>query len=90
MKQMTAPHPKLLHKIAEELEHMRTETESLGAVLCSDPDIAMRHLSALQSLDLLAQTQLALAKILRADDPNEALANTDLHNLRERLMNAHW
>ncbi|MCC2602483.1 hypothetical protein [Sphingopyxis yananensis] len=90
MSSMIPPNPSLLQKIADELENMRQETESLGALLCSDPDVALRHMNALQSLDLLAQTQLALAKILRAENPEDALANTDLHNLRERLMNAHW
>jgi hypothetical protein len=80
----------LLLRIADELENMRNETESLGTTLCGDPEIAMRHLSSLQSLDLLAQTQMALAKILRASDPSEALAATDLHNLRERLVASHW
>lgn len=90
MSSVIPPNPSLLQKIADELENMRAETESLGAMLCGDPDVALRHMSALQGLDLLAQTQLALAKILRADNPEEALANTDLHNLRERLMNSHW
>ena len=90
MSQQLASHPKLLLRIAEELEKLRHETEALGATLCSDVDVAMRHIGALQSLDRLAQTQLALAKILRADDPSEALAATDLHNLRERLMDDHW
>lgn len=90
MTSIIPPNPSLLQKIADELENMRQETESLGAMLCSDPDVAMRHMNALQSLDLLGQTQLALAKILRAEDPDQALADTDLHNLRERLMNSHW
>lgn len=90
MTSIIPPNPSLLQKIAEELENMRQETESLGTMLCSDPDVAMRHMNALQSLDLLGQTQLALAKILRAEDPDQALADTDLHNLRERLMNSHW
>lgn len=90
MTSIIPPNPSLLQKIADELENMRQETESLGAMLCSDPDVAMRHMNALQSLDLLGQTQLALAKILRAEDPDQALADTDLHNLRERLMHSHW
>lgn len=88
MNQQLAHHPKLLQKIADELEQMRGETEALGADLCSDADVVMRHLNALQCLDRLAQTQLALAKILRADDPSEALSKTDLHSLRDRLMRA--
>lgn len=90
MSLLDGQHQDLLLKIADELENMRGETESLGSLLCSDPEIAMRHMTALQSLDLLAQTQLALAKILRASDPVEALAATDLHNLRERLVASHW
>ncbi|MFS0737421.1 hypothetical protein ABC347_10255 [Sphingomonas sp. 1P06PA] len=72
-------------KIADELELAREEIERLGAILCSDARLVTAHMVALQALDMLGQQQLALAKILRSDDPRAAIANTPLETLRSRL-----
>ena len=80
--------PRLRAQIADELECAREEIERLGAILCSDPALVERHISALQALDMLGQQQLALAAILRADDPQVAIGNTPLERLRRRLEQA--
>lgn len=72
-------------KIAEELEQARDEIERLGAILCSDARFMKSHMVALQALDMLGQQQLALAAILRSDDPQAAIAGTPLETLRNRL-----
>lgn len=75
-------------RIAGELEHMRAEIERLGAILCSDPDLAARHIGALQALDAIGQQQMALAAVLRATDAPAAIRGTPLEALRERLEQA--
>lgn len=79
---------RLRAQIADELECAREEIERLGAILCSDPALVERHVSALQALDMLGQQQLALAAILRADDPQAAIGETPLETLRIRLERA--
>ncbi len=79
---------RLRAQIADERSGAREEIERLGAILCSDPALVERHVSALQALDMLGQQQLALAAILRADDPQAAIGDTPLERLRVRLESA--
>lgn len=79
---------KLRLQIADELDCARQEIERLGEVLCSDPALVAGHMNSLQALDMIGQQQLALASILRADDPTGAIAHTPLEQLRERLEQA--
>lgn len=79
---------KLRMKIADELDCARKEIEQLGGLLCSDPDLVAAHMTSLQALDMIGQQQLALAAILRADDPQAAIAGTTLEQLRKRLEQA--
>lgn len=79
---------RLRAQIANELECMREEIERLGAILCSDPALVERHVSALQALDMLGQQQLALAAILRSENPHDAIGGTPLERLRVRLEQA--
>ena len=75
-------------QIADELDCARQEIERLGALLCSDPALVVAHMNSLQALDMIGQQQLALAAVLRAEDPQAAIAHTPLEQLRERLEQA--
>ena len=79
---------KLRLQIADELDCARHEIERLGALLCSDPALVAAHMNSLQALDMIGQQQLALAAVLRAEDPQSAIAHTPLEQLRERLEQA--
>ena len=84
----TALSPKLRLQIADELDCMRQEIERLGELLCCDPALVTGHMNNLQALDMIDQQQLALAAVLRADNPQAAIAHTPLEQLRERLEQA--
>lgn len=75
----------LRRKLADELENARADLERLGAVLCEDAALTVRHMTALQSLDMIGQKQMAIAAILRATDPESAVASSPLESLRLRL-----
>lgn len=74
--------------IADELERSRGEMEALGVALCADPALIAAHGGALQALDRLGQQQLALATLLRADDPVRAVRGITLGDLKKRLRTA--
>ncbi|MBB4155453.1 hypothetical protein GGQ80_003376 [Sphingomonas jinjuensis] len=79
------PAARLRLLIADELERSRGEMEALGVALCADPALVAAHGGALQALDRLGQQQLALATLLRADDPIGALQAITLGDLQRRL-----
>ena len=79
---------KLRLQIADELDCARQEIERLGELLCSDPALVAAHRNSLPALDMIGQQQLALAAVLRAEDPQSAIAHTPLEQLRERLEQA--
>jgi len=72
-------------QIAVVLEELSQEVEALGAALCCDMDVAMRHMDTLQSIDLIAQKQRSLARLLDADCPESEVEKIAIDTLRERL-----
>jgi len=72
-------------QIAVVLEELSQEVEALGASLCGDMDIAMRHMDSLQAIDLIAQKQRSLASLLDADCPESEVEKIAIDVLRERL-----
>jgi CheY-like chemotaxis protein len=72
-------------QIAVVLEELSQEVEALGATLCVDMDIAMRHIDTLQAIDLIAQKQRSLAALLEADCPEAEVEQIAIDTLRERL-----
>lgn len=79
------PGPGHLLAIAEVLTELSSEIEGLGAQLCTDPAVIVRHLAPLQAIDLIAQKQRWLATLLLADCPVSAVAGIAVEALRERL-----
>lgn len=72
-------------QIALVLEELAQEVEGLGAALCGDMDVAMRHMSSLQAIDLIAQKQRSLATLLNADCLETEVERIGLDILRERM-----
>ena len=72
-------------QIAVVLEELSQEVEALGATLCVDMDIAMRHVDTLQAIDLIAQKQRSLAALLEADCPEAQIEQIAIDTLRERM-----
>jgi hypothetical protein len=76
-------------QIAVVLEELSQEVEALGGALCSDMDIAMRHIDTLQAIDLIAQKQRSLASLLIADCPAAGIDGIAIDTLRERMRGLH-
>ncbi|EGD59358.1 hypothetical protein Y88_1607 [Novosphingobium nitrogenifigens DSM 19370] len=72
-------------QIAVVLEELSQEVEALGATLCGDGDIVMRHMDTLQAIDLIAQKQRSLAALLEADCPQAGIEKIAIDTLRERM-----
>lgn len=84
-----APHaPALLEGIAAQLASYAEDAEAFGIVLCSDIDVATRHLVQLQQIDRLAQSLREMASVLVAQDPGAAVAAIRLGDLRDVLEQA--
>ena len=81
-----APHsPALLGGIAARLAMLAEESEQFGLVLCSDGEVAGRYLVQLQQIDRLSQSLREVAVVLAANDPDAAVANIRLGELRMAL-----
>lgn len=74
-----------LSAVSGVLRELSQEIESLGAVLCGNPDLAGQHARELQAIDLIAQMQDALASLLTADCLTCAVDEVRIDSLRERL-----
>eukprot|EP01037_Dinobryon_pediforme_P017436 gene17436-17627_t len=81
----SASHRQIAPRIAAVLEDLSREVEALGATLCADMAIAMRHLDTLQAIDLIAQKQRSIAALLATDCPETEIETIALDALRERL-----
>lgn len=83
------PHsPALLARIGAQLAHLAADSEDFGLILCSDPDIAGRYLVQLQQIDRLAQSLREIAMVLASPDPDAAVADIRLGELRLALEQA--
>ncbi len=82
----TAPANTASHRqIAMVLEELAQDVEALGASLCGDLDVAMRHMDSLQAIDLIAQKQRSLARLLVADCLETEVEQIGLDILRDRM-----
>lgn len=70
------------------LADLQETVEQLGDELVTDPDVLVRHLGALQSLDLISQSLAAMAGLIAADELNRREAAMSLTKLRARLGGA--
>lgn len=72
-------------QIAVVLDELAEEVEALGASLCDDMTIAFNHMDKLQAIDLIAQKQRSLARLLLADRPAEEIERIAIDVLRDRM-----
>ncbi len=83
---MSAPFAAVdLARVAEVLDGLGREIETLGERLCGDPAFVAMHLDDLQAIDRIAQFQHALARVLRAGCISSALDNVGIDELAQRL-----
>lgn len=78
----------LLQALAQTLGDLAIETEGFGVVLCSDADIAARHLDQLQKIDRIAQSLREVQRILETTNPEAAVDDVRLGELRSYLEQA--
>lgn len=79
---------RLNRAIASRLVLLADETEALGAELSVDPAVVNEHMTALQSIDAIAQSLGQIASILRSSEPAAAIENVNLEDLKNQLMKA--
>lgn len=83
---MTAPRaPRHLGAAAEILAELAAELEELGARLCGDPEVAERHMTELQAIDLIVQKQQHLSDLLTAKCPYDAVEKMRIEELKHRI-----
>lgn len=73
---------------ASALTAMAGHAEQLGEELCSNPAVVEEHLTALQTIDQLAQHLGQIAIVISADDPVSAVDDVLLAELKDHLANA--
>jgi hypothetical protein len=72
-------------RLAEELEYARRMIETMGDTLSADPQLVMRHMVALQSIDIAGQILGHIANVIRSSDPEGAVDVIGMCDLRGRL-----
>jgi hypothetical protein len=72
-------------RLAEELEYARRMIEALGDNLSADPNLVMRHMVSLQSVDIVGQILGHIANVVRSSDPDGAVERIGMCELRSRL-----
>lgn len=78
--------PALARALADELVGLTTQLSDLAYDLGSNSDTLRRHMESLQAIDHVTQVQLAIAELLRDDEPlAQRLASIPLQDLADRL-----
>lgn len=75
-------------RLAEELEYARRMIQTTGDTLSSDPNLVMRHMVLLQSVDIVGQILGHLADVIRSSDPEGAVERIGMCELKGRLKRA--
>lgn len=72
-------------RLAGELEYARRMLDVLGEELSSDGLIVSRHMTALQSVDIVGQIISHISSVVRSSDPHGAVERIGMCELRARL-----
>jgi hypothetical protein len=72
-------------RLAEELDYARRMLDAMGDELAGDGLIVARHLSALQSVDIVGQILGHIANVVRSSDPPGAVERIGMSDLKARL-----
>ncbi|WP_277926034.1 hypothetical protein [Sphingomonas sp. JXJ CY 53] len=79
----------MLDALAEELVLASNILGELAYDLGADETTLRRHMTSLQKIDQLTQSQLAIADVLRGiDDPDAAVAGVTLEEMADRIRAA--
>ena len=73
-------------RLAEELQFARRMIEAMGDTLSADPQLIMRHMVSLQSIDIVGQILGHVADVVRSNDPNSAVDRIGMCELKARLQ----
>lgn len=87
MQQMThAEEAAFVRAVADEMSDLADRLCKLACVLARDPDLIVNYLDDLQAIDLMTQTQRALADVLREPgEPNSRINRIPVQALADRL-----
>ena len=58
--------PGIYPAIAASLGALARDTEGMGIALCSDPEVAARHMEQLQAIDRISQSLREVSRVLAA------------------------
>ena len=76
---------RLMVRLAEEIDFARRSMDLLGDRLSGDSAVVMRHMVALQSLDVVGQMLGHIAAVIRSSDRPGAVERIGMAELRARL-----
>ena len=72
-------------RLGEELDYVRRLLDVTAGQLTRDPILIRRHALELQSLDKIAQILIHVGDVIRSRDPNAAVENIEMSDLKARL-----
>ena len=72
-------------RLAEELEYARRLLNAMGDDLSADVGVVMRHMVALQSIDIVGQLLGHIAAVTRSSVPERAVDRIGMGDLKARL-----
>ncbi len=72
-------------RLAEELQYTRRMLDAMGDDLSADAGVVMRHMVAMQSIDIIGQLLGHVADVIRSSDPIGAVENIGMCELKGRL-----
>ena len=72
-------------RLAEELEYVRRMLDQMGDALSADPMVVGRHMTSLQTVDIVGQILGHVANVTRSSDPNGAVDRIGMCELKARL-----
>ena len=75
----------LLLRLAEELEYVRRMLDQMGDTLSADPMVVSRHMTSLQTVDIVGQILGHVANVTRSSDPSGAVDRIGMCELKARL-----
>ena len=72
-------------RLAEELEYVRRMLDQMGDTLSADPMVVSRHMTSLQTVDIVGQILGHVANVTRSSDPGGAVDRIGMCELKARL-----
>ena len=72
-------------RLAEELEYARRMLDQMGDTLSADPMVVGRHMTSLQTVDIVGQILGHVANVTRSSDPIGAVERIGMCELKARL-----